>query len=606
MRRVASDAFVTIICLLIVTFLSVYGGNTGFVGTLTGAVRLVRQTLRGKNLTANFWGVTVTGIINSFQLIIISAIFTLVLAAILIILSIMLRRRFGRYLLDWIVTFFESIPDTMFVVIFAILSLVLFERFDIDISVFSDSLTPSLWQTTAPAIALCIPAAFYIRRILILRFEDEINGLYVLTAKSKGNSVAGILFKHVFPNLGSTFLKLIPSSVAIILSSIIFCTAFFEYRDLFYKFGQAVGWQNSGQELSGHFMGFVPAYQPGTVWLIGLLLVGVWALSKLVFKSINKAAFPREYQVTSSFVWIPVRKLWITVGTVILLLLFLFGTFPHLLTPFTPAHIDFGPPGQPWPLPMSRLHPFGTDDIGRDLLSLMLYGTWPTLLPAFGVALLVTFGSLIVAAFGAFMETNILRTSIHFISRIFSILPVFYVLFLILYPRNQPISRGHTSPIWQQDFVYFLVLIVIEIGRSSSAFYDAISEWREFSFMDGVESIGKTNIRALFTSLQPWLLRYSLTFMFGELSRILSLITQLAAFSIFMSERWGYLQFNYGVPPLKGILSAQANWFSTVGAVMNQFAFVSYPYVLYWPILFILLAMIGANFISRGIRGGRM
>lgn|GEM_PF-1980906 len=614
MKSIGRDIFAILCAVIIVLGVSVYGGHPSLSASVQGAVALVRDTLAGKHLVENYWGVTGYEVVNSLQLIGLAFIMAIFLGALFVLFSVTAKRRVSRALLDGVVTVLESVPDAMYVVISVALFLVLLENFQIALPLFGGNFYPTFTETLIPALSLALPASLQIRRLVTERLEEEMEAHYVVTALSKGSSFRRAFYRHILPNAGATFLRSIAVAVSILLASLLFCTYFFQYHDLSFKFAQAIGWdQSTGYRLTGHFMGYIPAYQPGTIALIGLLLVVFWAVARLLTELLSRRWFPADRDVTSAFIWQPMRKFWIVLGSVILLVLLFFGTFPQLLTAHGPTQILLGRPDQSWPLFPSKSTPMGTDGVGHDLFSIMLHGTWSTLLTTIGIAILVTVGSFAIALLGVVTDnrgkqrwpSTVLRTA----NSILSALPGFFVLFLILYPRNQAIVSAYTShkasiPIWRQDVVFVFWLCVLEMGRGSYVFYETLTEWGRFSFMEGVHSIGRSDFSALVTSLRPWLTRFGLSFIFGEMSRILSIMTQLAAFSLFLAAKIGWLQFTFSPVPVHGLVAAQSNWVSVLGGIMNQYAFISYPFVLYGPLIFILLAMLASNFVSRGIRGG--
>jgi peptide/nickel transport system permease protein len=74
-------------------------------------------------------------------------------------------------------------------------------------------------------------------------------------------------------------------------------------------------------------------------------------------------------------------------GSIILIMLFLTGLFAPMLAPYNPRHMDLSNALAP----LSLKHPFGTDHLGRDILSRVIYGT--------RIALIVGLGSVAISAF---------------------------------------------------------------------------------------------------------------------------------------------------------------------------------------------------------------
>ena len=74
-------------------------------------------------------------------------------------------------------------------------------------------------------------------------------------------------------------------------------------------------------------------------------------------------------------------------GAIIIIILFLVAFFAHLIAPSDPRQVDLSNTLAP----LSLKNPLGTDHLGRDLLSRILYGT--------RIALIVGIGSVAIAAF---------------------------------------------------------------------------------------------------------------------------------------------------------------------------------------------------------------
>ncbi len=97
------------------------------------------------------------------------------------------------------------------------------------------------------------------------------------------------------------------------------------------------------------------------------------------------------------------------IGALIILLIVLLAIFAPLLAPYDPTEQDY----EALLLPPSWEHPFGTDDLGRDILSRIIYGSRYTLLVGIGVVLIVAVvGSLLGFIAGYYrgkLDTLIMR-----------------------------------------------------------------------------------------------------------------------------------------------------------------------------------------------------
>jgi len=288
---------------------------------------------------------------------------------------------------------------------------------------------------------------------------------------------------------------------------------------------------------------------------------------------------------------------WSIVGVLFLLVLTLLTIDPHLVTPHSPTFrmlVD-STKGQSAPFPPGGSYPLGSDPAGRDMAAIVLASTWNTLLPAAMVTLVVLIGSVGIAVLTTVTSTTTLGRLISIVSNVLSAVPVIYILFLALYNRNLQ------SP--YQAVQFMLWIAILEIGRGSAVFRESIQEWQQFAFMEGVRSIGRTRFGALMTHLRSWFGQFFLEFLFSEFSRVMSIMTVLAAFHIYIVETLGYGAFMTSYPPKLGIVSAQLNWYAMIGDITNNMGYTSYPYLLYAPVLALLITMVGANLIARGLRG---
>lgn len=241
------------------------------------------------------------------------------------------------------------------------------------------------------------------------------------------------------------------------------------------------------------------------------------------------------------------------------------------------------------------MHPFGTDQYGQDLLARTLGGTLNTLVPALSITVIVLIVSMIFSSIAVSSEKPIISKSIQSIGSIMSALPTLLLLLLVMDHRNM------SSP--DQEMQYILWIALFEIGRGSYAFYESMDKWFGMDFIEAAVMIGRSRLGILFTHLRSWLVMFMMEFAFSELARVLSIMTMLAAFHIYAVEKLSNIPFFISYPPILGIQSAQDSWVAILGDATNNGAFISYPYFLYAPVLALLIAMLGANFIARGFRG---
>jgi peptide/nickel transport system permease protein len=97
------------------------------------------------------------------------------------------------------------------------------------------------------------------------------------------------------------------------------------------------------------------------------------------------------------------------IGGVIVLVLLLTALFAPLIAPYDPYELRAGPAREP----PSAAHPFGTDDLGRDMLSRIMHGARITVqIGIISVALALGIGvtiGLVAGYYGGFVDTVLMR-----------------------------------------------------------------------------------------------------------------------------------------------------------------------------------------------------
>lgn len=288
---------------------------------------------------------------------------------------------------------------------------------------------------------------------------------------------------------------------------------------------------------------------------------------------------------------------WIIIGLLMLCIIFILSIDPHLVTNQSPLHRQLADyqTGQSAPFAPSKAHPFGTDPLGRDLLALTLAGTFSTILPAILITFITILLSILCTALATLFTSGMVRKTIETIGGAWTSVPILLILILAMNQRNLH------SP--YQSVQYLAWLVALGLGRGIYAFYQSSQSWFAMDFVEAAVTVGRSHIAIFFTHLRPWLLRFTIEYVFSEFARVLSLMTMLAAFHIYSVEYLSSIPFFISFPPIVGIQSAITTWISLIGDATNNGAFISYPYFLYAPAVALVTVVMGANLIARGIRG---
>lgn len=173
-------------------------------------------------------------------------------------------------------------------------------------------------------------------------------------------------------------------------------------------------------------------------------------------------------------------------GALIIFSLALVAVIAPLIAPFSPHHQDILHRLEP----PSTKHPLGTDDLGRDLLSRVIYGTRISLLVGFvaiGIAIIIgSILGLLSGYFGGWLDTVIMR----FVD-IMLCFPTFFLILMVI---------AFLEPnIWT-------VMVVIGLtgwpGLTRLVRGECLSI-RERGFVQAAKVLGLSNTRVMFVHLLP-------------------------------------------------------------------------------------------------------
>jgi peptide/nickel transport system permease protein len=114
-------------------------------------------------------------------------------------------------------------------------------------------------------------------------------------------------------------------------------------------------------------------------------------------------------------------------GGIIVLFLFMIAALAPVVSPYKPNEID-----RKYILtPPSLAHPFGTDDLGRDVLSRMIYGSKISLAVGFVSVGIATCIGLIIGAVAGYYGRWIERIAMRFIDIMLTI-PTFFLILAVM------------------------------------------------------------------------------------------------------------------------------------------------------------------------------
>ena len=254
------------------------------------------------------------------------------------------------------------------------------------------------------------------------------------------------------------------------------------------------------------------------------------------------------------------------IGLIIVCVMVFIAVFAPLLAPCDPYKVApleaFSKPGTPG-------HILGTDDVGRDLLSRILYGARVSLLVAFGgtvvAGIIGILLGLLAGYFGGIVDTIIMRV-------MDGMLAFPYILMAIILMT----ALGSAS--------VFNVILAVGIGnvpRFARVVRGEVHIIKKEEYCNAARVIGVSNARMLFTHILP-----------NTISPLIVYATLSIAGAIISEAALSFLGL--------GISSPTASWGSILQT--GKYWLQTSPYIATYSGLFILVTVLGFNLLGDGIR----
>lgn len=229
--------------------------------------------------------------------------------------------------------------------------------------------------------------------------------------------------------------------------------------------------------------------------------------------------------------------------------------------------------------PPSAAHPFGTNDLGQDMLARALYGGRISIAVGFAAMLTsITLGVLVGAVagfFGSHVDNVLMRVTDMFLS-----FPGLVLLLLIVYLFHEPITRH----LGTQVGTFVLIVGVIGIlnwmptARLVRAGFLAV---KEKEFVEAARSVGVGPIKQMVRHILP-----------NVLSPVIVAGTLSVAAAILLESTLSFL--GYGFPP------DVPTWGRLLFDAQNYLDLA--PHMALFPGLMICLAIISINYVGDGLR----
>jgi peptide/nickel transport system permease protein len=259
-------------------------------------------------------------------------------------------------------------------------------------------------------------------------------------------------------------------------------------------------------------------------------------------------------------------------GSIVLGLLILAILLAPLL-PYDPETSDLANRLQP----PSLQHPFGTDALGRDMLTRCLYGGRISMSVGFMVVIITLVIGVPVGAisgfFGGWIDNILMRITDAALS-----LPVLMVLILL-----SAILREVELPFFERNNVLTIALVIgvlswMSVARLVRASYLSI---REMDFITAANCVGAANARIMVRHILP-----------NAIGPIIVEATLEMGWAIMEEAGLSFLGF--------GIQPPTPSWGNLLNSAWEHM--LKHPWLAFFPGLMIFLTIISINYIGDGLR----
>ena len=227
--------------------------------------------------------------------------------------------------------------------------------------------------------------------------------------------------------------------------------------------------------------------------------------------------------------------------------------------------------------PPSLQHPMGTDQLGRDMLTRVLYGGRISMVVAFLVVVITLFVGMPIGAiagyFGGAIDNILMR-----LTDVALTLPTLLVLILL-----SAIMREVELPIFQRNSVMTIALVIgllswMTVARLLRAEYLSI---REMDFIEAAHAMGAASIRVITRHILP-----------NAISPIIVQSTLMLGFAIMLESGMSFLGF--------GIQPPTPSWGNLLSNAQQHMT--RHPWLAIFPGLMIFLTVISINYIGDALR----
>jgi peptide/nickel transport system permease protein len=240
------------------------------------------------------------------------------------------------------------------------------------------------------------------------------------------------------------------------------------------------------------------------------------------------------------------------------------------------------------PVPPGEDYVWGTDEKGRDLRSLIVYGCWATL----AMALSVAFGRLLISiplAMAAAYKNKFAEWVINLFNITFSAFPM--ILLVLIMSRISLFTDLFANPMAAATFI----MTVFGWSKLARLLKKSVEDVLNEDFIEGEIAIGKTKLDIALQNVIPHIIPSLVILFFLEVAVVLLLLSQVGVLGLVLSS--GYVNEEFGnlnVP-------YEFDWASLL--VFSHYLFnTSKNWLIFYPAAAFAVSISGFNLLGEGLR----
>jgi peptide/nickel transport system permease protein len=239
------------------------------------------------------------------------------------------------------------------------------------------------------------------------------------------------------------------------------------------------------------------------------------------------------------------------------------------------------------PFPPGKLYPLGTDDLGRDQLSLLLYGARTTLVMAFIATVVRMLLGLMLGTFAGWWPGSLFDRGVTAFAEFMASIPGLILAILLVYAIG--IHRGQTA--------FIVALALVGSGEVAQIMRGHVLTIRKEQYIEAARAVGLSSPEILSRHVLPNLLGTLLALAALEMGSVLLLLGELGFLHIFIGGgRVGFSEASreahhyFDVPDWGAMLGTSWRWFR------------SYPWFPLAPAAAFFVAILGFNLFGYGLQ----